>query len=192
MVVTLCVLTTFGIVKIFTAQMRQKNKHEQHSVQHPQQVEAREAKIDSTKQPSSVLPHPVQKEENAVYEVVSTTTHIQLPCPNLNHIMRRTTTNLDNSKRVLFSLCRFLSVAVKVDTSERFHRLSLWVGSAGESHGGGREEARIKVAGEAVHQQLGVGGEAISPTIAATVPTEEGERAGLGEEAHTAEQVRLV
>ena len=41
-------------------------------------------------------------------------------------------------------------------------------------------------------QQLGIGGEAVSPTIAATVPTEEGERAGLGEEAHTAEQVRLV
>ena len=41
----------------------------------------------------------------------------------LNHIMRRTTTNLDNGKRVLFSLRRFLSVTVKVDTSERFHRL---------------------------------------------------------------------
>ena len=78
-----------------------------------------------------------------MYEIVSTTTHIQLPRPNLfridmsnfgpisvagdhlNHIMRRTTTNLNNSKRVLFSLCRFLSVAVKVDTSERFHRLAL-------------------------------------------------------------------
>ena len=46
------------LFKIFTAQMRQNNKHQQHSVQHPQQVEAREAKIDSTKQPSSVLPHP--------------------------------------------------------------------------------------------------------------------------------------
>jgi len=180
-----------ALFKIFTAQMRQK-KHEQHSVEHPQQVEAREAKIDSTKQPSSVLPNPVQEEEDGVYEIVATRAHIQLPSTNLNHIMRRTTTNLDNGKRVLFSLRRFLSVSVKVDTSERFHRLSLWVGSAGESHGGGREEARIKVAGEAVHQQLGVGGEAISPTIAATVPTEEGERAGLGEEAHTAEKVRLV
>ena len=37
--------------------------------------------------------------------------------------MRRATTNLDNGKRVLFSLRRFLSVAIKVDTSERFHRL---------------------------------------------------------------------
>merc|ERR1719505_397030 len=171
---------------IFTAQKRQKNKHEQHSVKHPQQVEAREAKIDSTKQPSSILSHPVKEEENGVYEIVSTTTHIQLPRTNLNHIMRRATTNLDNGKRVLFSLRRFLSVSVKVDTSERFHRLSLWVGRAGESHGGGREEARIKVAGETVDQQLGVGGEAVSPTIAATVPTEKGECAGLGEEAHTA------
>ena len=74
----------------------------------------------------------------------------------------------------------------------RYYYLSLWVGRAGEPHGGGGEEARIKVAGETVDQQLGVGGEAISPTIAATVPTEEGERAGLGEEAHTAEKVRLV
>ena len=74
----------------------------------------------------------------------------------------------------------------------RHYYLSLWVGRARESHGGGREEARIKVAGEAVDQQLGVGGEAVRPTIAASVPTEEGERAGLGEEAHTAEQVRLV
>ena len=47
-----------ALFKIFTAQKRKKNKHEQHSVKHPQQVEAREAKIDSTKQPSSVLPHP--------------------------------------------------------------------------------------------------------------------------------------
>ena len=53
-------------------------------------------------------------------------------------------------------------------------------------------EASIKVAGKAVDQQLGSGGEAVRPTIAAAVPTEEGERAGLGEEAHTAEQVRLV
>ena len=74
----------------------------------------------------------------------------------------------------------------------RHYYLSLWVGRARESHGGGREEARIKVAGEAVDQQLGIGGEAVRPTIAAAVPTEEGERAGLGEEAHTAEQVRLV
>ena len=41
-------------------------------------------------------------------------------------------------------------------------------------------------------KQLSVGGEAVRPTIAAAVPTEEGERAGLGEEAHTAEKVRLV
>ena len=68
----------------------------------------------------------------------------------------------------------------------RYYYLSLWVGLARESHGGGREEARIKVAGETVDQQLGVGGEAVSPTIAATVPTEKGECAGLGEEAHTA------
>ena len=74
----------------------------------------------------------------------------------------------------------------------RHYYLSLWVGRARESHGGGREEARIKVAGEAVDEQLGVGGEPVCPTIAATVPTEEGERAGLGEEAHTAEKVRLV
>jgi len=192
MVVTLNVLTTFGIVQDLHSPNEAKNKHQQHSVKHPQQVEAREAKIDSTKQPSSVLPHPVQEEEDGVYEIVSTRAHIQLPSTNLNHIMRRTTTNLDNGKRVLFSLRRFLSVAVKVDTSERFHRLSLWVGRARESHGGGREEASIKVAGKAVDQQLGVGGEAVRPTIAATVPTEEGERAGLGEEAHTAEQVRLV
>ena len=76
-----------------------------------------------------------------MYEIVSTRAHIQLPRANLfridiskvgpisvasdhlNHIMRRTTTNLDNGKRVLFSLPRFLSVTVKVDTSERFHRL---------------------------------------------------------------------
>ena len=94
-----------ALFKIFTAQKRQKNKHEQHSVKHPQQVEAREAKIDSTKQPSSVLPHPgveicvwigcwvlrrnnspVKEEENGVYEIVSTTTNIQLPRPNLFRI----------------------------------------------------------------------------------------------------------
>ena len=78
-----------------------------------------------------------------MYEIVSTTTHIQLPRPNLfridmsnfgpisvagdhlNHIMRRTTTNLDNGQRVFFSLRRLLSVTVKVDTSERFHRLAI-------------------------------------------------------------------
>ena len=55
---TLYVLTTFGIVQDLHSPNEAKNKHEQHSVKHPQQVEAREAKIDSTKQPSSVLPHP--------------------------------------------------------------------------------------------------------------------------------------
>ena len=78
-----------------------------------------------------------------MYEIVSTRAHIQLPRPNLfridmsnfgpisvagdhlNHIMRRTTTNLNNSKRVLFSLRWFLSVAVKVNTGERFHRLEI-------------------------------------------------------------------
>ena len=49
MVVTLNVLTTFGIVQDLHSPNEAKNKHQQHSVQHPQQVEAREAKIDSTK-----------------------------------------------------------------------------------------------------------------------------------------------
>ena len=53
---TLYVLTTF--VQDLHSPKEAKNKHQQHSVEHPQQVEAREAKIDSTKQPSSVLPHP--------------------------------------------------------------------------------------------------------------------------------------
>ena len=50
---------------------------------------------------------------------------------HLNHIMRRATTNLDNGKRVLFSLRRFLSMAVKVDTSERFHRLEMYSSNMG-------------------------------------------------------------
>ena len=58
MMVTLYVLTTFGIVQDLHSPNEAKNKHQQHSVKHPQQVEAREAKIDSTKQPSSILPHP--------------------------------------------------------------------------------------------------------------------------------------
>ena len=58
MVVTLNVLTTFGIVQDLHSPNEAKNIHQQHSVKHPQQVEAREAKIDSTKQPSSILPHP--------------------------------------------------------------------------------------------------------------------------------------
>ena len=46
MVMTLYVLTTFGIVQDLHSPNKAKNKHQQHSVKHPQQVEAREAKID--------------------------------------------------------------------------------------------------------------------------------------------------
>ena len=45
----LYVLTTIGIVQDLHSPNEAKNKLQQHSVKHPQQVEAREAKIDSTK-----------------------------------------------------------------------------------------------------------------------------------------------
>ena len=56
----------------------------------------------------------------------------------------------------------------------------------------GRATKTNEIDKAAEDQQLCIGGEPVRPTIAATVPTEEGEGAGLGEEAHTAEQVRLV
>ena len=41
----------------------------------------------------------------------------------------------------------------------------LGVGSAGEPHGGGGEEPRVQVGGEAVEEQLAVRGQTLAPTL---------------------------
>ena len=112
---------------------------------------------------------------------------------HLNHIVGRTAANLDDCKVVLLPrLAGLLPVPVEVHTRERLHHFSLRVGCARESHGGGCEQPCVEVASEAVDKQLCIGGETLSPSITAAVPTEEREGAGLCKHSDPTDEVGLV
>ena len=78
-------------------------------------------------------------------------------------------------------------MSIEVHASEWFHHLCLRVGRAREPHGGRGEQPGVEVAGEAVDEKLSIGGKTLSPSVAATVPTEEREGACLGEHSDSAD-----
>ena len=109
-------------------------------VEDPEDVEARQAKVDSAQHARPLHLDCVQEEEQGVDHVVTAPAHVQLLLPKLHHVVAGALVHLDHGKAVLIRLPPQLVPKLdKVSPSE---------GGGVLAHlPGGREQSGVEVGG---------------------------------------------